>query len=170
MANQATVRTNGMRAGRRGTVVARTGDATAPEEEAGPSQVISGVSEFSENLLTLAELQARLAAIELRQNLEATRFTGSVVLAGATLALASLPVLLIGIAELLASGLRMNRGLAFLSVSAVALLIGGACILIAGSRLRRSAVGFPITREEFARNVNWIRTVLLHSGRPVRGR
>ena len=170
MANQASVRTNGSLAGRRGAVVAEPGYATNSEDEGAPTQMISGVAEFTEHLLTLAELQARLAAIEVRQNVDAARVTGSVVLAGATLALASLPVLLIGVAELLAFGLALSRGVAYVSVAAVTLGIGGACVAIAGSQLRRTAVGLPISREEFARNINWVRTVLLHSGRPARGR
>ncbi len=168
MANQATVRINGSLAGRRGAVVAEPGNATGPKDEGGPGQVISGVAEFGDNLLSLCELQARLTAIEIRQNADAVKVTGAVILAGTALALASLPVILIGIAELLASGLGMNRGAAFLSVALVTLFIGGAGIAIAASQLRRAAVGFPISREELARNMNWVRTVLLHSGRPAR--
>jgi len=168
MANQATVRTNGMMAGRRGAVGAGAGDATTAGDEAGPGRMISGVAEFSENLLTLGELQTRLAALELRQNVEATKIGGAVILTGAALALASLPVILIGIAELLASGLDWSRGVALLVVSVAALLLGGTGIAVAVLGLRRSAVGFPVSREELARNLNWIRTVLVHSGRPAR--
>jgi uncharacterized membrane protein YqjE len=166
MANQATLRTKGSAAGRLGAG-AEPSNATVPGNEAGAGQVLSGVAEFGENLLTLAELQARLAAIELEQNVDTG---GAVVLAGAALALASLPVILIGVAELLVSELGMKRGAALLCVSALALLLGGACIAIAGSRLRRTALGFPLSREELARNLTWVRTVLLHSGRPARGR
>jgi hypothetical protein len=170
MANQATVRTNGSAAGRLGAVGAEPSDATAAGNEAGPGQVVSSVAEFGENLLTLGELQARLAAIELKQNVDAAKIDGSVVLAGAALALASLSVILIGVAELLVSELGMKRGVALLSVSGVSILIAGACIAIAGSRLRRKAVGFPLSGEELARNLNWLRTVLVHSGRPARSR
>ncbi len=170
MANQASVRTNGPAAGRLGAVVAEPGDATADGNGAGPAQVVTSVAEFGENLLTLGELQARLTAIELKQNIDAAKVAGSVVLAGAALVLASLPIVLIGVAELLVSELGMKRGIALLSVSAVAFVIAGACIAIAGSHLRRTFVGFPVSREELTRNLNWVRTVLLHSGRPARGR
>jgi hypothetical protein len=149
-------------------VTVGTGGASSPENGAGPAQVFSGVAEFGENLMTLAELQARLAAMEMRQNVEAVKVTGLVVMGGALLAMASLPVILIGLAELLASGLGMGRGPALLGVSIVALLIGGACAAIAGIRLRHSTAGFPVSREELARNLNWVRTVMLHSGRPAR--
>jgi uncharacterized membrane protein YqjE len=171
MADQATLKTNGPAAARLGAVPARAGDAAAGGgHEPGPGDVVHNVAEFGENLLTLVELQARLAAIELKQNVEAAKITGPVILASVVLALASLPLLLAGIAELLVSELGMKRGYALLSVVVVALAIAGACIAIAGSRLRRAALGFPVTREEFTRNFNWVRTVLLHSGRATRRR
>jgi hypothetical protein len=132
--------------------------------------VVSGVTGFGENLLTLAELQARLAALELQQNLSAAKISVPVILAGAIVAVVSLPLILAGIAELLVSELGVKRGYALLSVAVVALAIAGACVGIATSRLRRSAPGFPLSREEFARNLNWLRTVLLHSGRSTRRR
>jgi hypothetical protein len=132
--------------------------------------VVSNVAEFGENLLTLAELQARLAALELQQNSEVARISGPVILAGIVLAVVSFPLVLAGVAELLVSELGMKRGYALLSVAVAALAIAGACLGIAGSRLRRRAAGFPISREEFARNLNWVRTVLRHSGRSTRQR
>ncbi len=168
MANQATVRTNGPAVGRLGAVVAEPGDGTAARNEAGPAQVVTSVAEFGDNLLTLGELQTRLVAIELKQNVDSAKVGGSVMLAGAALAMASLPIILIGVAELLVSELGMKRGVALLGVGTVTLLIAGAGIAVAGSQLRRTTVGFPLSREELVRNLNWVRTVLLHSGRPVR--
>jgi uncharacterized membrane protein YqjE len=171
MADQATVRTNGPSAVRPGAVPAAAGAAPAGSRNgACPADVVSNVTEFGENLLTLGELQARLAVIELNQNVEAAKVGVLVALAGAALALASLPVVLAGVAELLVSELGMKRGYALLSVAVVALAIAGPCIAIAGSHLRRTAVGFPLTREEFTRNLNWVRTVLLYSGRSSRRR
>jgi hypothetical protein len=173
MADQATVRPDGPAAARRGAVpIAAAGMATGHghEPEPGPGDVVSGVAGFGENLLTLAELQSRLAVLELQQNLKVARITGPVILVGVLLAVVSLPLVLAGIAELLVSELGMKRGYALLSVAVAALAIAGVCIAIAGTRLRRRAAGFPLSREEFARNLNWVRTVVLHSGRSTRRR
>jgi len=86
------------------------------------------------------------------------------------LALGTLPVLLAGIAELLVSELSMKRGFALLSVAVVALAIAGAGVTIAMVQFRRRRLGFPLTTEELTRNLNWIRTVVLHSGRSTRQR
>jgi hypothetical protein len=135
---------------------------------AGPADVVTNVAEFAENLLTLAELQAKLAAIELKQNLAAVKFGGAVIVGAAVLAVAALPIALAGIAELLVSLLGMNRGFALLAVAVATLGIAGTGMAIAMARLRGSDLGFPLSREEFARNLNWVRTVLLYSGRSAR--
>ena len=171
MADQATMRPDGPATVRRGVVPLGAGNATpGAGPEPGPVDVVSNVTGFGENLLTLAELQTRLAALELQQNLEVAKISVPVILAGIVLAVVSLPLVLAGIAELLVSELALKRGYALLSVAVAALVIAGACIGIAGSRLRRRAGGFPLTGEEFARNLNWVRTVLLHSGRSTRRR
>jgi hypothetical protein len=64
----------------------------------------------------------------------------------------------------------MSRGVALLAVAAATLAIAGTAIAIAAARLRGSDMGFPLTREEFARNLNWVRTVVLYSGRSARSR
>ena len=55
-------------------------------------------------------------------------------------------------------------------MAVAAFAIAGTCIAIAAGRLRGSDLGFPLSKEEFTRNLNWVRTVLLHSGRSARGR
>jgi uncharacterized membrane protein len=127
--------------------------------------VVSGVAGFGEDLLNLVELQARLAAIELRHNLNAVKTGGAVVLAASILAIASVPVALTGIAELLASELGLGHGLALVSVAAAAILIAVLCAAFAWTWLRRQRLGFPLSGEESVRNLNWFRTVLRRSGR-----
>ena len=127
--------------------------------------VVGGLAEFGDDLLSLAELQARLAAMELRQNVAAARFGGAIIGVAAVLALAALPVALAGVAELLVAFAGMNRGFALLAVAGVTIAIAGIGIAIAAARLRGSDLGFPLSREEFSRNLNWIRTVILYSGR-----
>ena len=129
------------------------------------SGMVNNVAGFGENLLTLAELQARLTAIELRQNLDSVKTGGALFVAGSILAVASLPVVMVGVAELLVSELGMKRGYALLSAAATAIVIAGLCIVIARSWLRKKPFGFPLASEEFARNMNWLRTILRHSGR-----
>jgi len=173
MADQASVRTNGpsSAAGRMGAV-RPAADASAGSGNGGaasPGEVVSNVAGVGEDLLNLAELQARLASIELKHNIQAVQLGVAVILTGAVLALAGLPILLAGIAELLVTYVDMSRGWALIAVAVAAFVIAGTCVAIAVARLRSSDIGFPMSREEFARNLNWVRTVLLYSGRSARG-
>jgi hypothetical protein len=173
MADQATLKTNGPAGTHLGALPAGSGaDSTSASNgnTTGPGAVVTNVAEFGENLLSLAELQFRLTVLELKQDVRAAKVSAPVILGGAVLGIASLPIVLAGIAELLVSELGMKRGFALLGVAVVALVIAGSSIAIAAIRLRRSVVGFPLTAEEFTRNLNWIRTILRHSGRPTRGR
>ncbi len=179
MADQATMKINGpttMTSTAPGSVTGRRGPfppgtAAGPGNGgAGPGDVVTNVAEFGENLLTLAELQARLASIELKQNVQAVKLGGAVLTVGAVLGLAALPVALLGIAELLTTGLSIHRGLALLIVAGCCFVIAGICVAVAVVRLRGSNLGFPLSGEEFTRNINWVRTVLLHSGRSARAR
>src|SRR5262249_17945940 len=146
--------------------LARSDRAPAPPDTGvSASQVASNVAGFGENLLNMAELQARMASIELRQNLEALRIATVIGLTGALLALAALPSVLAGVAELLVTDLGMRRGWAFLTVGFSSVVIGSLAIAIAGLWIRHKRIGFPLSAEELSRNLNWIRTVLRLSGR-----
>ncbi len=144
--------------------------APGPPGEESPRAVMYNVASFGENLVGLAELQARLATIELRQNVGTVKAAGPFLLAGMVLVVASLPVLLIGIAELLVWELALPRGIALLLVALCGLVIGALSAGIAGISLRKRPLGFPLATEELARNLQWIRTVLKHSGRPSASR
>lgn len=155
----ATTGANGRKSGQNGS------DGRARTDlRTGGDMVMRGVAGFGESLLTLAELQARLTAIELRQNLQAARAGILVTLGSGAAMFAGLIVLLIGVAELL-SQLGANRGLAFLGVATFALAAGAGCLALAAARLRSQRLGFPLSYEELARNLNWLRTVLRQSGR-----
>jgi len=137
-----------------------------------PEGVIEGIAELGNDILTLAELQAKLAAIDFKESLEHAVFPLVLTLGGLILALASLPVVLIGVAQLIAWAFSIHLGWALLLVGLVALAGGSAVAWIAGLRFSRSFASFQRSREELVRNLSWIRTVLVHSGRPVprRGR
>lgn len=131
----------------------------------GSDMVMRGVAGFGDSLLTLAELQARLAAIELKQNIQSAR-AGVFLAVGSGIAMfAGLILLLVGAAELMVSELGVRRGIAFLSVAAFAIAAGAGCLALATTRLRTKRLGFPLSNEEFVRNLNWLRTVVRQSGR-----
>ena len=67
-------------------------------------------------MLNLAELQARMAALELRQNVDMLKIAGAIVVTAVMIALASFPILLAGAAEVLVSEFHWRRGFALITV------------------------------------------------------
>src|SRR5262245_16222418 len=99
MADQASIRVNGPASatGRMGVAPPGAGSSGGNDNGgAGPGDMVTSVAEFGENLLSLGELQARLAAIELKQNVEAVKLGGAVIVSGAVLAMVGLPIALAG--------------------------------------------------------------------------
>lgn len=129
--------------------------------------VVGSVAELGNDVATLAELQAQLAALDFKESAELAVLPLGVVAAGLAVLLGSIPVLLLGVATLLESWLKMNGGWAMVLVAAVVMLLAGAAVVVAGRKLPRCFQSFRRSREELFRNLFWIRTVLVHSGRPV---
>ena len=166
MVDQATMKaTNGASASGAGGGLVTNRAAVPTDTGSSASQVVSNVAGFGENLLNMAELQARMSAIELRQNVDALRTAAAVAVTGIVLAAAALPVILAGIAELLVTELGIRRGFAFLTVGSATIGIAALSVIIAVVWMRRKRLGFPLSAEEFARNLNWVRTVIRLSGR-----
>jgi hypothetical protein len=116
---------------------------------------------------TLAELQAKLAALDFKESAERALVPLVVAIGGAVVALGGVPVLLAGVAVLLASALSVSLGWMLVLISGLAIMTAGAIAAIAGNRLIHAFDSFRRSREELIRNLNWIRTVLVYSGRAV---
>jgi Putative Actinobacterial Holin-X, holin superfamily III len=159
MADQATVRD--------GHAPARSGADGAPEK-----QVLGGIAEFGNDIATLAELQARLTLLDLKECLQKLTVPVALVGAGLVAVIGALPVALVGVAGLLASALKISPAAASLLTGGVVLVVAVGTVAVAASRIPASFSSFRRSREELTRNLAWIRTVLLYSGRdvPRRGR
>ena len=136
--------------------------------EAAARGLVGNIAEFGNDVMTLAELQAKLAMIELKESTGRAVIPAGIVVVAAVLALSSVPVALIGGALLLAKVLGTgNQGWAYLIVAGIGLVLAGVAAAIAGSRLGKCVESLGRTREELTRNIAWIRTVLAYSGRPA---
>jgi uncharacterized membrane protein YqjE len=152
MADQTSVR-----GGKLGSGVSENGSAEG--------KVVSGIAEFINDIVALAELQAKLALLDLKECLEKARLWLALVVVGIFFILASLPVALFGVAELVAVALKISTGWALLMTGVVVLIVAGMVVVVSAYRLVPSVSSFRRSREELSRNLSWIRTVLLYSGR-----
>ena len=136
-----------------------------------PEGVVGNITEFGNDVMTLVELQAQLAALDFKAAMARATIPLVLIAVGLALLLASLPVALLGIAALVARAFSMNVGWATLLTAAVAAIVAAIVAVVALKRFLGSLDSFRHSREELVRNIAWIRTVLVHSGRSIpRGR
>jgi hypothetical protein len=122
-----------------------------------------GVAEFVDDLESLVELQAKLAAIDFRD--AARKSAVPIVLAavGLTVVIASVPVGLLGAGWLLASALNIHQGLAMLMTAGAAMALAGLVAGLGAMQLSHSFDSFRRSHKQLLLNVAWIRTVLVTS-------
>jgi hypothetical protein len=122
-----------------------------------------GVAEFVDDLASLAELQARLAAADSRDAARKSAVPVGFTVAGLTLVVASVPVTLLGAGWLLASALKIHQGWAMLLTAGAAMALGGLVAGLGVLRLRHSFDSFRRSQKQLMLNVAWVRTVLVTS-------
>jgi uncharacterized membrane protein YqjE len=133
--------------------------------DAPATAMVSNLAEFGNDFATLAELQAKLAAIDLKESAGHAALPAGLLAAALVLLLGSVPVLLAGVATLIARYTGIAPDWALLLTAVVALALAAVLGALAASRLGRSFSSFQRSRDELARNVSWIKTVLTYSGR-----
>lgn len=127
--------------------------------------VVGSIAEFGNDIATLTELQLQLFSFDLKAATARAVVPVAVLAAGLVILLGSVPVLVAGAGLLLAGALGISNGLGLLLASLAAMLVVGVAVPFAIGALRRSVDAFQRSREELQRNISWVRTVLVHSGR-----
>ena len=132
---------------------------------ASPLTVVSNIADFGNDIATLAELQAKLTALDAKECVTKATTPVIILVTGAVLGLASLPVILIGLADLIASNTQLSSGSARLIVGLATLVVAGVAGYFGLKGSTSSLSSFRRSREELVRNLSWVRTVLVYSGR-----
>ena len=132
-----------------------------------PVGMITNIADFGNDITTLAELQAKLTVHDAKECVSKASVPVAVLVVSAAMALGCLPVLLFGLADLLASAGKLSIGVSCLIVVAITMPLVGLVAYFAFRGLTSSLGSFRRSREELTRNLSWIRTVLVYSGRGV---
>jgi len=138
----------------------RSFDSSGPEQ-----QVVGGIAGFGSDIATLVELQATLAVTDLKESLQNAAVPLALIVVGVICLVGALPVVLLGVATVLAAALKISSGWAMLLTGGVVLTMALTIVAVAALKIGPSFSSFRRSREELARNLAWIRTVLLYSGR-----
>ena len=135
------------------------------ETEPPAGGVVGNIAEFGNDIATLVELQAKLAAYDAKECVGRATLPLVLLAAGGAVALASLPILLLGVADLVARLSGLPDWGSRLIVAAVSLAAAAVVAFISYKEAIGSITSFRRSTEEFTRNLSWVRTVLVHSGR-----
>lgn len=127
--------------------------------------VVSNLSDLINDCATLGELQAQLAAVDLKECVGRAVWPLVVAVSALVLVVASLPVILLGVAYVLAHALSLPLMWTILLTGLATLAVGGLVAYLFSKRVASSLEPLRRSREELTRNLSWVRTVLVHSGR-----
>lgn len=121
------------------------------------------VANLASDLLSLAELQARLVALDLRESGAQALIPAAVVTGGVCLALGTVPVLLLGISGALAGAVSISLVSAEMMVSVVAMAAAAVCVWIGCQKMIAALNVLHRSREEFEANLRWIKKAIQQS-------
>jgi len=135
------------------------------DRDAAPAEAMTrSMSDLAGDIAALAELQARLFALDAKETMRRILVPIALGAIGTALILGSIPVLLLTVAALLnyaGLGTTLSLFLAFI----VGAAFGGIALLVAWYAIRRGLVTFHRSLEELARNLRWIKAALRQNGR-----
>jgi uncharacterized membrane protein YqjE len=127
----------------------------------------SNVGDFAHDILTLSELQGRLFLVDLQEAKNRAIRPIALGVVGVVLLVASLPVALLGLAELLVLA-GLPQWAAFLVAALVGILASGVLGWMAWRSIRTTFAVFERSRDEFSQNLTWIKAALRSSSRQQR--
>ena len=125
-----------------------------------PNGVAKDVGELTHDIVSLAELQFELFRIDCREGFKRMLVPVAVLLVAGVVALGTVPIALILVAEFLAQAAGLSRAAAF-SIAAMSGFVVALAIGVVGwSYLRGVVRVFERSREELTCNMNWIKHAL----------
>jgi uncharacterized integral membrane protein len=122
--------------------------------------VARNLAAIAHDVVTLAELQAQLARLDMKTALKKMKLPVAVLAVGAVLFLASIPLALVTVAHVLIYFTSLASWAAYLIVVAGGFLLGGLAMLFAISRIKSAGHTIDRSSTEFSNNVKWIKLVL----------
>jgi len=137
------------------TMNLRNGSTPAP-----PNGVAQGMGDLTHDIVSLAELQYELVRNDYRAGMKGLLTPVVLLLGAGIVALGTVPVALLLMAEILIQVAGLSRASA-LSIAALSGFLAAVALGVVGwSQLRGVGRVFQRSREEWIRNLNWIKLAL----------
>jgi hypothetical protein len=137
------------------TMNRRNGSTPAP-----PNGVAKGMGELTHDIVSLAELQFELFRIDCREGLKRMLIPVALLLFAGIVAVGTVPIALIFIAEFLEQAARLSRAAAYSIAAMSGFIVAVAMGFVGWSCIRGIVRVFERSREELTRNMTWIKYAL----------
>ena len=122
-----------------------------------PNGVAKGMGEVTHDIVSLAELQFELFRIDCREGLKRMLVPVAMLLVAGIVAVGTVPITLIFIAEFLTQAAGLSRAAAFSIVALSGFIVALAMGVVGWSQVRGGGYVFARSREELTRNIAWIK-------------
>ena len=132
-----------------------------------PSGVAKGMGELAHDIVSLVELQLELFRVDCRNGLRRILIPVALLLFAGIVALGTVPIVLILLAEFLTQSAGLSRAAAFLIAALSGFIVALAMGVVGWSQVRGVGYVFARSREEVTRNIAWIKHALKRSA-PVK--
>ena len=125
-----------------------------------PNGVAKDMGELTHDIMSLAELQFELFRIDCREGLKRMLVPVAMLLVAGIVAVGTVPIALILVAEFLVQTAGLSRAAAFSIVALSGFIVALAMGVVGWSYLRGVVCVFERSREELTRNMTWIKHAL----------
>ncbi len=132
--------------------------------------VAGSVSELTHDVIEISELQAKLFVMDVKKSSRRTRTCLVLAVIGACLLLGTIPVALFALAQLLVEQLQWSQSAALGAATLVGLVLAASAAGAAWAMVKSGLVSLQRSREEFARNIDWLKSTLRNRGQAAAGK
>jgi hypothetical protein len=122
--------------------------------------VATSFAGLTHDVIELAELQAQLLALDVKSTSRKARTSLILVIVGVCLLLGTIPIALATVAQVLIQQFGWSPMAGFASASLLGALLSAGMLGAAWSRFRSGIVTMHRSREEFNRNIAWVKSSL----------
>lgn len=129
-----------------------------------PDSLQGSLTELGHDMLTLADLQVRLAKTDLDATVREAKGPAIGLIVGLVVLVACVPIGLVGLAEWIVWAEWLPRFGAYLAVAGGAALLAALLAWLCLRSLTRSGRAFERSKQELRRNANWIARVISEGG------
>jgi len=127
---------------------------------AAPNRVVQGMGELMHDIVSLAELQFELVRNDYRAGMKGLLVPVVLLLVAGIVAVGTAPIALLLMAEILIQVAGLSRASAFSIAVASGFMTAVALGVVGWSQIRGVGRVFRRSREEWIRNLNWIKLAL----------